>query len=74
MNSIYLKYNHLDMKLKKEVDMFIDFLLSKKQIKEKKSDLKYQKDLLKISQWSEDDILKIEDAKSAFNSLNKVSW
>ena len=74
MNAIYLKYNHLDTQLKKEVDMFIDFLLSKKQKEEKKTMSLYQKKILKVSQWSDEDIAILNESKASFNQLNIQSW
>lgn len=74
MNAIYLKYNHLDTQLKKEVDTFIDFLLSKKQKEEKKTMSLYQKKLLKVSQWSDEDIAILNESKASFNQLNIQSW
>lgn len=74
MNAIYLKYNHLDSQLKKEVDTFIDFLLAKKQKEEKNVMSSYQQKLLQISQWNNDDISCFNETKASFNQLNIQSW
>jgi hypothetical protein len=55
MTDVQLKYEKLDPLAKKEVDDFIDFLLSKRS--EKPNEQSYQENLLKVSTWSEDDAL-----------------
>jgi hypothetical protein len=55
MTDVQLKYEKLDPLAKKEVNDFIDFLLSKRSAK--KSNEQYQENLLKVSIWSEDDAL-----------------
>jgi len=74
MNAIYLKYNHLDSQLKKEVETFIDFLLAKKQKEEKNVMSSYQQKILQISQWNDDDISCFNETKASFNQLNIQSW
>lgn len=74
MNAIYLKYNHLDSHLKKEVDTFIDFLLAKKQKEKTKVMSSYQQKILQISQWNDDDISCFNETKTSFNQLNIQSW
>lgn len=73
MSEVQLKYQKLDPFAQKEVDDFIDFLLSKKN--ERKVDMKsYQEKLLTVSTWSEDDIKVFEENAKLFNNWTIEEW
>lgn len=64
MDSLLLKYNALDAASKKQVRDIIDQMLSKRSVS--KSTAAYRKKLLKVSQWSDEDLKEMEDG-TAFN-------
>jgi len=73
MTEVQLKYQKLDPLAQKEVDDFIDFLLSKKT--EKKFDMEsYQQKLLKVSTWSEEDVKVFEENAKLFNKWTIEEW
>lgn len=63
MDEILVKYNSLDENAKKEVLDFMDFLLSKTGVTNKKSNLAYKDKILSVSVWSDDDLKIFEENK-----------
>ncbi len=54
MKDISVKYNKLNLKAKKEVDDFVDFLLSKQSVAEASYLTNYKQKILGVSTWSEE--------------------
>lgn len=67
MNDIHENYNLLDEPSKKMVRAFIHGLLSKK--KAATSEMKtYRKNLLKVSQWSDEDIATMDENRKLLDA------
>lgn len=67
MNDIHENYNLLDEPSKKMVRAFIHSLLSKK--KAATSEMKtYRKNLLKVSQWSDEDIATMDENRKLLDA------
>src|SRR5690606_25006838 len=66
MNELLIKYNALSPEIQREVDDFLDFLLSK--YKDKKNfDMKSWKEKIKgVSVWSEEDVKVFEENSKLF--------
>lgn len=73
MTDVQLKYEKLDPLAKKEVDDFIDFLLSKRSAK-KSGEKSYEENLLKVSTWSEDDLKVFDENAKLFNNWTIDEW
>jgi len=73
MTNVQLKYEKLDPLAKKEVDDFIDFLLSKRSAK-KSGEKSYEENLLKVSTWSEDDLKVFDENAKLFNNWTIDEW
>ncbi len=65
MTDIVLKYNLLDENAKKQIDDFIDFLLSRK--KKEPDNSEYYNRIQTVSQWSEKDVEYLREIKNNFN-------
>jgi hypothetical protein len=61
-----LKYHLLDNLEKKEVMDFIDFLLHKRSRKKEKTTTDYQKRILSVSVWNDDDVKQFEENNRSF--------
>jgi hypothetical protein len=74
MTDLALKYNLLDSSSKREVQDFMDFLLTRetKQKKTAKSD--YKKKILKVSVWSDSDIDLIIQNQQKFSQWKAQDW
>lgn len=73
MTDVQLKYEKLDPLAKKEVDDFIDFLLSKRSAK-KSGEKSYEENLLRVSTWSEDDLKVFDENAKLFNNWTIDEW
>lgn len=74
MEDIYKKYTLLDKQSKKEIRDLIDFLLFKKK-KRKPSPLSlYKKKILRVSQWSDEDIEHIEQNQTLLRGWKPKDW
>ncbi len=66
MVDIVLKYNMLDENARKQLNDFIDFLLSKN--KKKKPDFsEYYNRIQTVSQWSEEDVEYLREIENNYN-------
>jgi predicted house-cleaning noncanonical NTP pyrophosphatase (MazG superfamily) len=66
MTDIVLKYNMLDENARKQLNDFIDFLLSKN--KEKETDIsEYYNRIQTVSQWSDEDVAYLHEIENKFN-------
>lgn len=74
MSDILLKYNQLNKTAKKEVADFMDFLLSKQKTLKNKLPEAYKTKILKVSSWSEEEIMLITENQKKFNSWNIQEW
>jgi hypothetical protein len=74
MNNVQVKYEKLDPLAKKEVDDFIDFLLSKKSAKKPFDMADYKKKLLLAPTWPEEDIKELEENIKLFKSWDIEKW
>ena len=74
MNDLALKYNLLDDSAKKEVQDFMDFLLTKEAHKKKSNKSDYKKKILKVSTWSDADIDVMIKNQQIFNQWKTQDW
>ena len=74
MNDISFKYRLLNESLQKEVNDFLDFLLSKQKSKKSGINSEYKKRILSVSTWTEKDISELEKKSKLFNNLNIPEW
>ena len=74
MVNISLKYELLGAFEQKEVNDFIEFLLSKKKSKDAPVKPGYREALLGISTWSEDDLKVFSENASRFNDWHPETW
>ena len=63
MEDLVLKFNMLDENARKQINDFIDFLLSKKE-KKKAPPSEYYKRIQTVSQWSDEDAEYLHEIKS----------
>ncbi len=73
MSDIQLKYEKLDFLSQKEVNDFIDFLLTKKD-KNYFDLLSYKEKIKKITVWSDEDLKVFDENKKLFNNWNIEEW
>ena len=74
MNEILEKYNALSPERQREVDDFLDFMLSKSKDK-KLIDMKSWKEKIKgVSVWSEEDVKVFEENRKLFNQWTTEKW
>ncbi len=74
MNDILTKYNTLSPDIQREVDDFLDFLLSKhkgKKIFDMKS---WKKKIKNVSTWTEEDIITFDENRQQFNQWKTEEW
>lgn len=67
MSDFGIKYNSLNKQNKKEVNDFVDFLLSRQENNKDNSLSAYKNKILQVSQWSDSDIC------SSFGHLLEIS-
>jgi len=72
--NLELKFNLLDNLEKKGVMDFIDFLLHKSLQKKRKATTDYQKRILSVSVWSEDDVKQFEENNQLFQQWKPTEW
>ena len=74
MNDILTKYNTLSPDLQKEVNDFLDFMLSKYKGK-KGFDIKaWKKKIRNISIWADEDLKAFEEGRQRFNKWKPEEW
>ena len=67
MSDIVLKYNMLDENARKQLNDFIDFLLSKNKKKKKPDFSEYHNRIQTVSQWSEEDVKYLREIENNYN-------
>jgi len=73
MTTLQLKYEKLDSSARKEVEDFIDFLLTKK--KKKPFNLaEYKKRIMDIPTWTDEDVEKFEENTRHLKSWKIEEW
>jgi len=74
MNDFALKYDKLDIISKREVEDFLDYLLSKKKIHASQKVSSYKQQLLEVGIWSDDDISIMENFQKSMINLEIPKW
>ena len=74
MNELLIKYNSLDSVLQHQVLLFIDYLISTKNIVKTTNMSEYKKKILKVFDWSKEDIQVFNDNNKKFNQWNIPQW
>ena len=69
-----LKYHLLDNLEKREVMDFIDFLLQKHNRKTEKNKTDYQKQILSVSVWNNEDLKPFEENNQLFQQWKPTEW
>lgn len=72
MTDLVLKYNALNKTAQKQVNDFMDFLLSKQ--KNYKSNVNYKSRILSVSTWSDSDLEIFKNNQTLFNSWQIEEW
>ncbi len=72
--NLELKYHLLDNLEKKEVMDFIDFLLHKRNQGKKHIVTDYQKRILSVSVWSDEDTKQFEENNQLFQQWKPTEW
>lgn len=72
MSDLILKYNSLSKTAQKEVDDFLDFLLSKQ--KSQKTNLDYKIKIHAVSTWSDSDLAVFRKNQKLFNKWRIEEW
>ena len=72
MKDLVLKYNALNKTAQKQVNDFMDFLLSKQ--KNYKSKVNYKSRILSVSTWSDSDLEIFRNNQTLFNSWQIEEW
>ncbi len=72
MKDLVLKYNALNKTAQKQVNDFMDFLLSKQ--KNYKSKVNYKSRILSVSTWSDSDLEIFRKNQILFNSWQIEEW
>lgn len=72
MTDLVLKYNALNKTAQKQVNDFMDFLLSKR--KNYKSKVNYKSRILSVSTWSDSDLEIFRKNQILFNSWQIEEW
>ncbi len=72
MTDLVLKYNALNKTAQKQVNDFMDFLLSKQ--KNYKSKVNYKSRILSVSTWSDSDLEIFRNNQTLFNSWQIGEW
>ncbi len=74
MNELTQKYNLLDMASRKELNDFLDFLLSKAIPRDKNRQKSYKQNILKVSVWTEEDIKAVHENVRLFEQWKPEEW
>ena len=69
-----LKYHLLDNLEKREVMDFIDFLLQKHNRKTENNKKDYQKQILSVSVWNNEDLKPFEENNQLFQQWKPTEW
>ena len=74
MEELITKYNSLDLILQRQVVMFIDYLLSTRNAVKQTNISNYKKKILKVSQWSDEDMQIFNDNNKLFKQWSIQEW
>ena len=74
MANVSLKYSLLNKTAKKEINDFMDFLLSKQKQNKKNPLSAYKKKILKVSSWDNEDIKVFNENRKLFNQWKIQDW
>lgn len=72
MTDIILKYNLLNKNAQREVNDFLDFLLSKQ--KSQKTNMDYKIKINAVSTWSDSELAVFKNNQSLFNQWRIEEW
>ena len=72
MNDLEIKYNRLNITAKRELDDFIDFLLSKENTNNSMKN--YKNNILNVSVWSDTDLKVFKETHNLFNQWKVQEW
>ncbi|MEO1096396.1 MAG: hypothetical protein AAFX57_01415 [Bacteroidota bacterium] len=74
MNDLLVKYNSLSPDVQKEVDDFLDFMLSKYKGTGTFDMKRWKVKIKNISTWSEEDVKTFEENRQQFNQWKSEKW
>ncbi|MEM6360315.1 MAG: hypothetical protein AAF149_14335 [Bacteroidota bacterium] len=74
MNDLLVKYNSLSPDVQKEVDDFLDFMLSKYKGTGTFDMKRWKAKIKNISTWSEEDVKTFEENRQQFNQWKSEKW
>ncbi|MFA5330637.1 MAG: hypothetical protein WC384_22785 [Prolixibacteraceae bacterium] len=74
MSDILVKYNRLSKTARKEVNDFMDFLLSKQKSNRPNLLTTYKNKILKITTWSDSDLKIFEENQKLLNQWKSQEW
>lgn len=74
MSDIIVKYNQLNKFARKEVNDFMDFLLSKQKTTKNTFLTTYKSKILKISVWTDADLKIFDENQKTFNQWTAPEW
>ncbi len=74
MTDLLSKYKLLNNSGKQEVNDFMDFLLYKQKTKTSDSLSDYKKKILKVSTWSDSDLMVLKKNQTLFNQWKVEEW
>ena len=74
MSDIIIKYNRLSKTARKEVNDFMDFLLSKQKSNSPNLLTKYKNKILNVSKWTNSDLKIFEENQKLLNQWKSQEW
>jgi len=74
MNDILLKYNTLSPDIQREVNDFLDFMLSKYKGKKMFDMTSWKSKIKNVSTWTEEDIKTLEEGRQHLNQWKTEEW
>jgi len=74
MNDLVSKYNSLEATAQKEVNDFVEFLLSRQKKKPAKKLSDYKKKILAVSVWSASDVKGLKKGQKLFDKWTAKEW
>jgi len=74
MSELTHKYNLLDAAARRELNDFLDFLLSKARRHDNGGQKSYKQNILKVSVWSEEDIKVLHEHTRLFDQWKPAEW
>lgn len=74
MSDIIIKYNRLSKTARKEVNDFMDFLLSKQKSNSPNLLTTYKNKILNVSKWTNSDLKIFEENQKLLNQWKSQEW